>query len=473
MGKTRSSAFVFAAAYIALVVGLFLALGGAAYAQSPSSASDQYDTKVKGVKVSATAGGNTASAAAEAASASEHRSLAPRRRGRRRRTRRRRSRAAAARAAQELDRLGSSLARQALFARVQLTHPVVRGGPLGAACDLCEPEPRDPVVRSRRRRRLDRRGEHPPGRLIPRRRHRGRRRARRTRTGAHAHAVRPYPPSSSPRERLRRAQRKGPDCRRGSRRRRRSTAPLPAMSGLRARSPRPRDAPRSEATRPAPPASRAVSVTPTISQCQSKALAAAHAANAPTPVATKRWRRARTPPTASARSAPSEERQPDEAELGERLHVERVPVAHDEQVGTSLVPEVLERSRAVSDQRTLAARVPRDAKLLAPAVSGDAEEPVVEIDTDHRVGVEASARACRWQQLGPPTATRATTTVATATADERDVERSTRASGHGEASGDGSGGQRREHGRDGCDCRRRRRAGVPRVRPRREGRPPS
>ena len=66
MGKTRSSAFVFAAAYIALVVGLFLALGGAAYAQSPSSASDQYDTKVKGVEVSATAGGNTASAAAEA-----------------------------------------------------------------------------------------------------------------------------------------------------------------------------------------------------------------------------------------------------------------------------------------------------------------------------------------------------------------------------------------------------------------------
>ena len=66
MGKTRSSAFVFAAAYIALVVGLFLALGGAAYAQSPSSASDQYGTKVKGVKVSATAGGNTATAAAEA-----------------------------------------------------------------------------------------------------------------------------------------------------------------------------------------------------------------------------------------------------------------------------------------------------------------------------------------------------------------------------------------------------------------------
>jgi LPXTG-motif cell wall-anchored protein len=66
MGRSRSSAFVFAAAYIALVVGLFLALGGAAYAaQSPSSATDQYGTKVKGVKVSATAGGDTASAAAE------------------------------------------------------------------------------------------------------------------------------------------------------------------------------------------------------------------------------------------------------------------------------------------------------------------------------------------------------------------------------------------------------------------------
>jgi LPXTG-motif cell wall-anchored protein len=60
MGKRRSSAYVFAAAYIVLIVGLFLALGGAAYAQSPSSATDQYGTKVKGVKVSATAGGEAA-----------------------------------------------------------------------------------------------------------------------------------------------------------------------------------------------------------------------------------------------------------------------------------------------------------------------------------------------------------------------------------------------------------------------------
>jgi LPXTG-motif cell wall-anchored protein len=57
MGKGRPSAIAFAAAYIALIVGLFLALGGAAYAQSPlSSAGDQYGPKVKGVQVSATAG---------------------------------------------------------------------------------------------------------------------------------------------------------------------------------------------------------------------------------------------------------------------------------------------------------------------------------------------------------------------------------------------------------------------------------
>ena len=62
MGKTRSSA-LFAAAYIALVVGLFLALGGAAYAQSP--ATNQYGGKVKGVQVSATAESNSASTAAE------------------------------------------------------------------------------------------------------------------------------------------------------------------------------------------------------------------------------------------------------------------------------------------------------------------------------------------------------------------------------------------------------------------------
>ena len=65
MGKSRSSA-LFAVAYVALVVGLFLALGGAAYAQSP--ATNQYGTSVKGVQVSATAESDSASVAAESQS---------------------------------------------------------------------------------------------------------------------------------------------------------------------------------------------------------------------------------------------------------------------------------------------------------------------------------------------------------------------------------------------------------------------
>jgi LPXTG-motif cell wall-anchored protein len=85
MGRNRSSTVAFAAAYIVLVLGLFVALGGAAYAASSASpasnqecdesnsASDQYcddnDTKVAGVKVSATAGGDTTSAAAADAAA--------------------------------------------------------------------------------------------------------------------------------------------------------------------------------------------------------------------------------------------------------------------------------------------------------------------------------------------------------------------------------------------------------------------
>lgn len=64
--RLRLSSIAFAAAYIALVVGIFLALGGAAYAQSPSSANDQYGSKVAGVKVSATKQTNTASASASA-----------------------------------------------------------------------------------------------------------------------------------------------------------------------------------------------------------------------------------------------------------------------------------------------------------------------------------------------------------------------------------------------------------------------
>src|SRR4026208_1407743 len=64
MGKTRSSAFVFAAAYIALIVGLFLALGGPAYAaQAPSSAKHRAGgPQARGGRSSAPAGGESAAA---------------------------------------------------------------------------------------------------------------------------------------------------------------------------------------------------------------------------------------------------------------------------------------------------------------------------------------------------------------------------------------------------------------------------
>ncbi len=66
MARSRSSAIVFALAYVALVVGLFMALGGVAYAAPPSAATDQYGTKVAGVKVSATTTKTAATPAAEA-----------------------------------------------------------------------------------------------------------------------------------------------------------------------------------------------------------------------------------------------------------------------------------------------------------------------------------------------------------------------------------------------------------------------
>ena len=52
MFKTRSSTLVFALAYVVFVAGVFLALGGAAYAQdSPSSAENQYGSQVVDVSV--------------------------------------------------------------------------------------------------------------------------------------------------------------------------------------------------------------------------------------------------------------------------------------------------------------------------------------------------------------------------------------------------------------------------------------
>jgi LPXTG-motif cell wall-anchored protein len=71
MGRYRASSVAFATAYVVLVIGLFLALGGAAYAAGPSSAGDQYGTKVKGVQVSSTASNSQASPQAVAAGNSQ------------------------------------------------------------------------------------------------------------------------------------------------------------------------------------------------------------------------------------------------------------------------------------------------------------------------------------------------------------------------------------------------------------------
>ena len=71
MGRYRGSTVAFAAAYVVLVVGLFLALGGLAYAASPTSAGDQYDTKVDAVQVSATSGSSTSTPASANAAASQ------------------------------------------------------------------------------------------------------------------------------------------------------------------------------------------------------------------------------------------------------------------------------------------------------------------------------------------------------------------------------------------------------------------
>jgi LPXTG-motif cell wall-anchored protein len=70
MPKNRSSTLVFALAYIVFVAGVFLALGGSAYAadENPSSASDQYETDVRDVVVSGPSGpADTGTAVADVA----------------------------------------------------------------------------------------------------------------------------------------------------------------------------------------------------------------------------------------------------------------------------------------------------------------------------------------------------------------------------------------------------------------------
>jgi len=65
MGKsgTQVSRLAFAAAFAVFVIGLFVALGGTAYAAdgSPTSANDQYDTKVVNVFQPPAAGDETQS----------------------------------------------------------------------------------------------------------------------------------------------------------------------------------------------------------------------------------------------------------------------------------------------------------------------------------------------------------------------------------------------------------------------------
>jgi LPXTG-motif cell wall-anchored protein len=52
MPTNRSSTLVFALVYVVFVVGVFLALGGTAYAQAgPTSASDQYEDDIRDVVV--------------------------------------------------------------------------------------------------------------------------------------------------------------------------------------------------------------------------------------------------------------------------------------------------------------------------------------------------------------------------------------------------------------------------------------
>ena len=146
------------------------------------------------------------------------------------------------------------------------------------------------------------------------------------------------------------------------------------MAAARARRPRTRRGPCSAATRPAAPAeeggqrrhrpspsaSRMQQLRPTQRTRQARggeprlrARIAARGAGA-------------TAPRASARS--------DDAQLGERLHVERVGVTNDKEVGSALVPQVFERARAIADHRSLAPAAPGDTKLLGPPVARHAEQ---------------------------------------------------------------------------------------------------
>ena len=246
-----------------------------------------------------------------------------------------------------------------------MAHPVVRGASLCAACDLGQPEPCDPVARIRRDG-VAIRGSAPSRSPRPA--------AASPSTssgscdqGSNGCARRACVARLAPllaRQRLAR-RRRAPGCRRGStprarsasRSRRRAQVDCPRASEPRAaalRATRARRSPRaaqSTSGRPSPSASRDRSRPPTRGRRRTRERRSACVA--------------REPQRRAGRAGPHEECEPDEAELAERLGVERVRVADDLAARPAFVPEDLERPGAGSGEWMLRPGVPGDTDRLA------------------------------------------------------------------------------------------------------------
>ena len=317
-------------------------------------------------------------------------------------------------------------------------HRAVGRGPFRAARHLREAEPRDPASVDRSWSRCDTTAVLPGGHRARQRRRRGRSPAPRTRTSRRS-ARRPCSSRRGPvppRQRLATGEQRlitdeAPDVAETLRRK-----PRPTSAAARARRPRIARGRVSEATSAGAPARSAVSVTPTISQCQSNAAAAAHAANAPSPP----QRRTLTPRADSAaseqeRRAPRGADEPDHAQLCERLQVEGVGVAHDEEVSGrrwyqrySNVPEPF----PTSGRSRPAVHATRNCD--APPVAGDAEESVVEVRHRRRPALNRVLELGRAPQPGPRRRAGPRRATSTARACERDVE-ATRARRRHDATG--------------------------------------
>ena len=257
--------------------GLFLALGGAAYAQSP--ATDQYSNdQVAGRPGLGDRRWRLRLGRRRVPGASEHRSFAPRRRRHRRRARRRGTRPPAARAAQELAGArkvtrpvaplrGGSIGAPGRTRRFFLRR--VPPGPGGAMQPSCA-DPSRPLLDTREARARDRRALQ--------RHRRARSPARATRTSS-ASARRACDAPVDPLL-CEQASRPGEECLvadeapHREHAERRGDAERPPYGGPPSIGPRGR---RSAATIPREPGSSAVSVRPTISQCQSRRWRPPHA----------------------------------------------------------------------------------------------------------------------------------------------------------------------------------------------------